>query len=768
MDRLSPGHVQEDSTFFIDQDYTVEYLFGVQFLQGATSGEVTVPDNVTFIFTGGKITSSIPCNIIGSNTKVLAPITQIFGDNITATGSWVIDRAYPQWFGYTPESKKVEYQFDDQGNSQNDADVADGGAAIQKAINMKVNGEVFLPHGFYVLKTPILMPLGISLVGEMGQGAESNNPDIFFQGTVLQSWKLDNTQQTTDDSNEYMLYFNSDTSFTRLHGEGSGFKAGQISEIRNLTFFNYICSISMSGTNEEIALRLKKETSSCIKGIYAADAISVENVRFEYIRQAVVFANSYVDSKRIVNCAVYTDYEERFQYLSSDIYAFEMRFLGDNLLFEHNAVNGKYHKGLRVDHCFGGNVSCNIINADCLIVNSKGLTFSGNHIEGGKQIEVICSNVTFEGNFYEKRFKPSIRIRGNRWHHKSVITLINESFLFYENSRLVNTQEYLDTLAAMEDPSGSIPDEFSSLDDYKAFLALKSVSENVSEYDIDIDRDSEVILSNVFRYRITAGSASDMHFTGIAMRKVTYQYNDAAEVTSESYENFAGFNDYSYMLSKQGQVTSGFHVAKHFAIDGLAETITVSPMNNNTITWMAESGYCEYRFQMVFDKQRPLVATYNGSQLLSDSGFPENQDGSRTMGQTGGVFLAIKAESELNGNHKILRLYRYIKDENDSVICRHYVEIPLSGTRSLYDNGISINGYKWKSFTGTATGHSLKGDLGLQSIVFEGSHVRCRTTTAESNLSSRTQWLKGDELINMNYNPNDQDPDNDWTIKVIQ
>jgi len=160
----------------------------------------------------------------------------------------------------------------------------------------------------------------------MGQGAESNNPDIFFQGTVLQSWKLDNTQQTTDDSNEYMLYFNSDTSFARLHGEGSGFKAGQISEIRNLTFFNYICSISMSGTDEEIALRLKKETSSCIKGIYAADAISVENVRFEYIRQAVVFANSYVDSKRIVNCAVYTDYEERLKYLDHDIYAFEMLF----------------------------------------------------------------------------------------------------------------------------------------------------------------------------------------------------------------------------------------------------------------------------------------------------------------------------------------------------------------------------------------------------------------------------------------------------------
>ena len=83
MPNLDPGLVQHDSTFIVDRNYTVNELFGIQFPSGTISGEVTVPDNVTFIFTGGMITCSIPCNIIGANTKIIASITQIFGDNIT-------------------------------------------------------------------------------------------------------------------------------------------------------------------------------------------------------------------------------------------------------------------------------------------------------------------------------------------------------------------------------------------------------------------------------------------------------------------------------------------------------------------------------------------------------------------------------------------------------------------------------------------------------------------------------------------------------------
>ena len=783
------GHVQANSKFYMDQDRSVEYLFGVQFPSGATSGEVTVPDNVTFIFTGGKITSSIPCNIIGVNTKILAPITQIFGENIEATGSWVIDRAYPQWFGYTPNEKKVPYRFtNDDGHgrkySQDDSTVPDGGLAIRKAIEMKKNGEVFLPHGFYIIKTPIIMRVGIQLVGEKGQGSDSYSAENHFQGAVLQAWKefapysndpnnpinINTVGVLSDDSNEFMLYFN--TSPDNINGKltdsyNTGFLAGQISEIRDLTFANYISSsIELTGTDEERALKLMAQSTACLKCIYGVDALSIENVRFEYFRQAVVFKpTAYIDSKRIVNCATSTNISQ-FAYLDNEIYSFDLRGLGDAFLFEHNVLDGWYNKGLKLRSGNGGKVSCNIINADCQFTNFKGLIFNNNHMEYGHQVEVICSNVTFIENYIEKRYKPSIRIRGDKWHNRSVVSIINDLFLFYENSRLINTREYNDALARIEVPSGSIPSEFSTLADYKAFLALKSVSEEICEYDIDIDLNTELNISNTYRYRITNSGAGAMHQTGIAMRAVTYTYNSNNEVTDESYVDFTQFNDYSFMLSKQGQISPGLCVLKDFTVNGVNETVGMTPQYNNTMTWMAESGYCEYRFQMIFDKQRPLVGTFNSSQLFSTE-FPENQDGNRIMGHTGGILLAINPESELNGNHKLLRVYRYIKNEYEQIICRHYVDIPLSGTRLLYDNGISINGYKWETFTGTANAHSLKGDLGLQSIMFEGKHVRCRTTSAESDINSRTQWLKGDELLNANYNPDDNDPENDWTVIII-
>lgn len=783
IDPVYAGAVQANSTFVVDRNYTVSELFGAPFIPaGATTEQVTVPDNVTLIFKGGKITWIDDCKIIGNNTRIVAPIEQIFDENIIPSGSWAIDRAYPQWFGYTPHEKKVPYRFtNDDGNgrkySQDDSDVPDGGLAIRKAIEMKKNGEVFLTHGFYIIKTPIIMRVGIQLVGEKGQGSSSYSTENHFQGAVLQAWKeyapysndpsnpinINTEGVLSDNSNEYMLYFN--TSPDNITGKltdsyNPGFLAGQISEIRDLTFANYISSsIDLTGTPEECALNLMALSTACLKCIYAVDALSIENVRFEYFRQAVVFKKStYIDSKRIVNCATTTNISQ-FAYLDNNIFSFDLSGLGDGFIIEHNAFEGWYNKGIKMSSSNGGRISSNIINADCQFTGCKSLTFSYNHMEYGHQVEVIYSNVMFEGNFFEKRYKPSIRIRGNKWHDKSVVSIKNDLFLFYENSRLVNTREYNEALADIVVPGGQYPSEFTSLDDYKKFLALKSVSEDICEYDIDVDFISEVNLSNVFRYRITSSGASAMHQTGIAMRLVTYTYNSNNEVTDESYDDFTQFNDYSYMLSKHGLVSPGPHVVKGFTVNGVKETVGMTPQANNTMTWMAESGNCEYRYQFIMDKQRPLVGNFNNSQLFTGS-YPSGQNGSVTMGQNSGILLSLRTPSEQNGNHKIIRLYRTIKSGTTEV-SKRYVDIPLSGSKHLYDNGININGYKWKEFTGTVSDHSLKGDTGLESITFEGVNVECRTSTASSHLNDYSQWQRGDVLLNVGS-------ETIWIIKVIK
>ena len=682
----------------------------------------TFQDNVTINFHNGKFIGQ-GVTLIGNNTKIDAPICQIFGDGISLQGTWITERAYPQWFGCVTYNGAQSYST---GSSNN---IVDAAPFINKAINMKGNGEVFLPHGFYILKTEVLIPVGISLVGEKGQviGSDANNR--FFNGTVLQSWKENNTEQITDESDKYMLYFNSDTSFQRLYGDGTDFLAGQISEIKNLTLYNCVPTLSFDNeTDEEKALRLMSETTACIKGIYAADTLSIENVRFEYIRQAVVFAGDrYIDSKRIVNCAVSTIYEKQFKYLNHDIYSFDMGFIGDDLLFEHNTLEVNCHKGLHVNHCGGGRISCNIINADVLIEKSKAITFCNNHIEEGHQVDVLSSNVTFEGNFFEKRFKPSIRIRGNKWNNKSVVTLIDESFLFYESGRLIDSPEYKEARDSL--PVGNqFPLGFSDPVDYRNFLALKGVFESISEYDIDIDIMTDIKLSNVLRYRIM-DSIDSIQPTGISMRKITYSYDDDDNVIGETINAFSEFNNYSYELSKDGHVTPGFNVVKNFVANGIKEDFSIISMadenNDSTWRWMAMTGTCVYHYQVIWDKLRPLVGNLNGQQLKATSQI------NVTMGSHNCVLLVLSSPTPLNGNNKLLRLFRTIT--LGDVINNSYVDIPLCCSEILYDNGVSINGYKWVELPDNWSNYSLSGDSGLETIKFEGENVQCRTSTVASN-----------------------------------
>ena len=54
---------------------------------------ITLAHNTTLIFAGGKISGT--GTLTGDNTRLIAPITQIFGEDITVDGIWVMDRALP-------------------------------------------------------------------------------------------------------------------------------------------------------------------------------------------------------------------------------------------------------------------------------------------------------------------------------------------------------------------------------------------------------------------------------------------------------------------------------------------------------------------------------------------------------------------------------------------------------------------------------------------------------------------------------------------------
>lgn len=85
-----------------------------------------------------------------------APIAKVF-DGTEFEGRWDMDRAYPQWFA--------------------DADCDDWSGPINKAIDLKGSGEVFLPGGFYYVKSTIRVRVGIQLIGDPGVSLKHSEVD---------------------------------------------------------------------------------------------------------------------------------------------------------------------------------------------------------------------------------------------------------------------------------------------------------------------------------------------------------------------------------------------------------------------------------------------------------------------------------------------------------------------------------------------------------------------------------------------------------------
>lgn len=139
------------------------------------TSNVILSENITLIFAGGKIASNASNTtriLKGNNTHIIAPISLIFEKEIQLDGSWIMDRAYPQWFG-----------------AKNNDENTDSSDAINKAIQFKRVGEVFLPRGQYYINKTINVKVGIILRGEKAYTYKDTNNtsqnDYLNQGTII-------------------------------------------------------------------------------------------------------------------------------------------------------------------------------------------------------------------------------------------------------------------------------------------------------------------------------------------------------------------------------------------------------------------------------------------------------------------------------------------------------------------------------------------------------------------------------------------------------
>ena len=738
------------------------------------NGHITLAHNTTLIFAGGKISGT--GTLTGDNTRLIAPITQIFGEDITVDGIWEMDRAYPQWFGARNDISNNEFWHlrvaceaakstkenplapaAEKDNIEKARDAAlknlkawkvDSSDAINKAMKLKHAGEVFLPKGNYAICKTLKVPYGIVLRGELGDYTnntitrwitDENNklkkditqlpdgdyplggdtpPDnltsYYKLGTIIRPLNTnypltvdsDGTPITSFDNN-FAVVINPNIHPNEYHNEAWEHQfPPAFTTIRDIHFTNFWT-----------------ETPS-MRGIYAIGGMKIENVTWSQFVQAVATPDDmYCDGKTIINCGfsspvgcIFKDFVfdtlvgnpekiiKRFAQDQKEYYAFDLSGLGDNLYFHHNHLGmGEITGGLKLRSSNGAQISCNIINDNIAFYNCKGISFSTNHCEDGIQVKISNSQIDFSGNYFHKGKKPTFLIRddyarGSINVQSSTIALQNNSLVFLDHE-----------------------DESSSL-----YIG------NISPYDIQTDGYLSLSIQNTYRYRTPRNAGGNIHPCGITILKEIWTEG----VAEPELIPFTEFNDLSYLLSGSSLIKPNFHIVHNHVVNN-TQCFRGAAMANNNIVWFLEKSAYHYRMQTIWDKKRLI-----GSSTLTLGDFNLGEIDTYTK-KAQGLLLNIGTNSydgpsDGNGNQVVIRLMRARANGNTAY---HSIEIPVCGTRFLYDNGLSVCGFKWKQETSIAP---LTVNTMIQSIHFVGDNVVCKGTACPTV----GEWTVGDIVYN--------------------
>ena len=713
---------------------------------------VVIPENVTLIFQGGKFVVAEDCTeeitISGTNTHLEAPICTIFGKGINIVGSWDIDRAYPQWFEIEKEVVSTEHiMIDSEGNNiYEDFPYDDWSTPINKAIKMKQVGEIFLRNGDYSIASPIIMNCRTQLVGECSQWGDTKK--------VIKKVLNEETNEEEDKdvyesiygcarifpvgegeslySHEYLLYVNAETD-TKSPVSGMQY-IDQSTLIKNICFTDWI------NKNE-----FTQHTQKCI---LAGGGVHLDKIVWYNFLQGVKYTDTYNDTRSITNCSFKHDQINLYQTENIDTteevsitYAIDTGWLGDALKFEHNAIHSTCNgKALKLFNCGGGSIQGNIINSDVLIEGCKAIVFNANHCENGIQVEIIDSCVTTNNNFFEKGARPNILIHNSQYGDKSVVSMNNEMFLMYNFPRFnidINKTEN------------------------EILESFQNQIQNISECDIHIDKNTILNINDVYRYEFGEGLMGKMYPFGINIEKNEFQQTDSLE--NEKYLPFDEFNKYSYLASCSSKILSGYKLNMQATINGINTPCLNCSQINGGVKWLGESGTYRYFYQIVWDKDREIMKTEFTTNIYESikpiNWYPEQADMSKDVvkitdeksKQTSFYFspgVLLDMSEDVNGNCTLVRLIRYKNVMTGLLKLSSYdfVEVPVCGSRYLYDNGISVCGYKWKPYEKLILSEPC--DKNIEMLRINNGNVEC-FTKKEGGITPTIGWKRGDVIHNI-------------------
>lgn len=633
--------------------------------------------------------------LVGDFAQIEAPLVEIFGSKVKVEGDWLNDRVYPQWFG------AVAYKSCGEASAASSVCSAD---AIERAVRMAVYGEVFIPRGYYRIARTIKLPFGVNIRG--ASSVEWDYDGVTKYGTVLVSAfdyeGLKSRLQGVDDNcesckeNNYLIEINVQWVVIVENPEDDAEKWKKIivprSEIEYTTRETSIKNLRLRNSSLPLLKDIGREQAYLMYGILSGASLNMDGVTFQHFGQALRFTDNYIDNKSVTNCTVseYWDAGKLKQDEAHKPYAFNMGFLGDALMFAHNGVSGFVNKGLLVNNCGGAMICDNIITAESKIRQSKAVDFSSNHLERGTILKIEDSEVTMRSNYFWLGQEPVVQISGA---DGSVVSMDGDAFRFYDSAFYMSQSDFEKTK-----------------DDNGAAYRINA--------DIALDRQSKLNLSNVYRYWGGEGFSS-MLTCGVHV----CEWMDDGSFG----EVLDVFKRFSYALSRNCQISTGFKANMHFEESGLMDVPDPRPhgMLNAGVAWVLmydtgetdnegnkkyekDVGTYTYECQLLLDSKRGIGWTYDDKQTMRNlpiwngDGFVDevtvrdefsvsyiDDKQEKTRSVVKGVLIALPCV------YGVVRIKRMKSTGAD---CR-YVDVPVCGAKFLYDNGVSVCGFPWQDYT---------------------------------------------------------------------
>ena len=675
-----------------------------------------------------------------------AKCTFVF-DGVDIDGNWHMDRAYPQWFA-SPGCN-------------------DWSTPINKAIELKRTGEVFLQRGLYPTKHSIRVRYGIELTGENGfisnpgKGSNSN-----LLGTTIVA--NNNSSSCSNFQSGYMVLVNTkpveqypssehiEEQFNMWVHPYPAFTT----VVRNITFMN-------GDKSERIIPQLN--------GLFTAGGLDIEQCRFLNFKQAIVKSRDYADGFVIKDCRFsgvnIVHYAPPGTTSATDTTVYDTKWMiylngdGDNLQFTGNAFMGSRfinNRTLYVGRNRGGLISCNITGGEIVLNGCRGLTFSNNHMESsmesneGMLIRVLNSQVTISDNFFYKSERGNIYVAGGGYGTPSVAEIHNNTYLC----------TFHDLFPGIT--NDSIQDYYSLEERRTEFEAKKKIwLARSSAPEIIVGDGATVNISNQYRQVALLNSVTWPLTVGIQFR--AENQNDSIFLTDTIATTL--LNDLSPYLSGSGTINAGFAVnnVNHQLHNINRRTATMMPNRNDR--WYAESGEYEYFAVFVIDRQRNIIAYPNGMKykhlknkgdtIIKKNNFIDNPVDANAVS----TLIPIYGGTYFPKWSGYLRMYR-CRVERDTIINKivrefdwNTVDVPVVNAMMLYDNGLFLSGYPWQKCSEANPLGSLPDTdtLKLQDVTHLNESVECTATTKPSSLPDT--WSRGDKIFNVGN-------ETDWDVFI--